>query len=31
MVGEIGVWDSNAIELISSTQTQEGSVYKVIK
>jgi 2'-5' RNA ligase len=30
MVGEIGVWDSNQIELISSTQTNEGSVYKVI-
>ncbi|AFM04303.1 2'-5' RNA ligase [Bernardetia litoralis DSM 6794] len=30
LVGEIGVWDSNEIELISSTQTQEGSVYKVI-
>lgn len=30
MVGEIGVWDSNEIELISSTQTEEGSVYKVI-
>jgi 2'-5' RNA ligase len=30
MVGEIGVWDSNEIELISSTQTKEGSVYKVI-
>ncbi|WP_338761677.1 RNA 2',3'-cyclic phosphodiesterase [Bernardetia sp. ABR2-2B] len=30
LVGEIGVWDSNQIELISSTQTREGSVYKVI-
>lgn len=30
IVGEIGVWDSNEIELISSTQTREGSVYKVI-
>lgn len=30
MVGEIGVWDSTEIELISSTQTEEGSVYKVI-
>lgn len=30
LVGEIGVWDSNEIELISSTQTEEGSVYKVI-
>ncbi|WP_375558748.1 RNA 2',3'-cyclic phosphodiesterase [Bernardetia sp. OM2101] len=30
IVGEIGVWDSNQIELISSTQTKEGAVYKVI-
>lgn len=30
MVGEIGVWESNKIELISSTQTTEGAVYKVI-
>jgi 2'-5' RNA ligase len=30
MVGEIGVWDSNEIELISSTQNKEDSVYKVI-
>ena len=30
IVGEIGVWQSNQIELISSTQTSEGSVYKVI-
>ncbi len=30
MVGEIGVWESNQVELISSTHTKEGSVYKVI-
>lgn len=30
IVGEIGVWESNQIELISSTQTKEGAVYKVI-
>lgn len=30
LVGEIGVWDSNEIELINSTQTEEGAVYKVI-
>ncbi|WP_338814745.1 RNA 2',3'-cyclic phosphodiesterase [Bernardetia sp. Wsw4-3y2] len=30
IVGEIGVWDSNKIELLSSTPTREGSVYKVI-
>ena len=30
MVGEIGVWESQKIELVSSTQTREGSVYKVI-
>ncbi len=30
IVGEIGVWESNKIELLSSTPTREGSVYKVI-
>ena len=30
MVGEIGVWETKEIELISSTHTKDGSVYKVI-
>ena len=30
LVGEIGVWESNEIELINSTKTKQGSVYKVI-
>ncbi len=30
LVGEIGVWENSKIELISSTKTTEGSVYKVI-
>ncbi|WP_291720266.1 RNA 2',3'-cyclic phosphodiesterase [Bernardetia sp.] len=30
MVGEIGVWETSQLELISSTQTKDGSVYKVI-
>ncbi len=30
LVGEIGTWESNQIELISSTHTRDGSIYKVI-
>lgn len=30
MVGEIGTWESTQIELVSSTKTTNGSMYKVI-